>query len=215
MYINQKSGIMLTKKQLRIFKEFIKQPFNELTLKELKKLSKEKSNNALNLAMKKFKQEKLLNQKKVGKSSLYTLNLENDLVYYYMGLLNHEMIPKLAYRTINILTKELEKYTPFYALVVFGSYATQKYDDSSDLDIAVFVEKENMKKNIQIALNSTEQKSVVPFDGHTISRKEFLEMLKADYENLGKEIARRHLALINPQLFYLLINEGIKNGFRV
>jgi len=205
---------MLTKKQLRIFKEFIKKPFKELTLKELKMLSKEKSNNALNIAMKKFKQEKLLNEKKVGKSSLYTLNLENNLIFYYMGLLNHETLPKQAHRTIEILKNELEKFTPFYALVVFGSYAIKKQTDASDLDVAVFVEKENKKKNIQIALSSTEQKSLIPFDGHVISKKEFLEMLKAEYENLGKQIARRHLALINPQLFYLLIKEGIKNGFR-
>jgi len=60
-----------------------------------------------------------------------------------------------------------------------------------------------------------ELKSALNIDGHVIAQKEFLEMLKVDYENLGKEIARKHLILKNPAIFYSLIKEGIKNGFKV
>ena len=43
----------------------------------------------------------------------------------------------------------------------------------------------------------------------------FLEMLKVDAENLGKQIARKHLIIHNPLIFYSLLKEGMKNGFRI
>ena len=43
---------------------------------------------------------------------------------------------------------------------------------------------------------------------------EFLEMLMVDEENLGKQIARKHLSIYNPHIFYSLLKKGIKNGFR-
>ena len=46
-----------------------------------------------------------------------------------------------------------------------------------------------------------------------ITQDEFLEMLRVDYENVGKEIARKHLAVHNPGIFYFLLIKGVKNGF--
>jgi hypothetical protein len=48
-----------------------------------------------------------------------------------------------------------------------------------------------------------------------IAKDEFLEMLKVDYENLGKEIARKHSIVHNPAIFYSLIKEGVKHGFKL
>ena len=45
--------------------------------------------------------------------------------------------------------------------------------------------------------------------------KEFVEMLTNDEENLGKQIARKHLAVHNHQLFYGLMREGMRHGFSV
>ena len=60
-----------------------------------------------------------------------------------------------------------------------------------------------------------ELKSLIKLDGHVITKDEFLEMLRVDYENLGKEIVRKHLVIHNPVIFYSLIKEGIKNGFKL
>ena len=40
-------------------------------------------------------------------------------------------------------------------------------------------------------------------------------MLINDEENLGKQIARKHLALNNNQIFYKIIKEGIRHGFTI
>lgn len=206
---------MITEKQLRIFQVFAKKPFAEYTLKQIKEISKEKSNNALAIAMRRFKKEELLNEQKVGKSSLYRLNLENELIYYYIALANHNRLNKIAHRTIRIIKESIGKYTQFYGIVVFGSYAIQKQRKDSDFDVAVFIEEEAKRKEVQRGLNAAEQKSVIQLDGHVITRDEFLEMLRNDEENLGKQIARRHLAIYNIQIFYNLMQSGMKNEFRI
>jgi hypothetical protein len=68
---------------------------------------------------------------------------------------------------------------------------------------------------IEAAINSAKLKSVVEIDAHVISKDEFFQMLVNDEENLGKQIAKKHLALVNHQIFYGLVNEGMKHGFRL
>ena len=83
------------------------------------------------------------------------------------------------------------------------------------MDVAVFIESEDKRKLIEACLNSAKLKSILKIDGHVIVKNEFLEMLKADYANLGKEIAKKHLAVYNSLIFYNILKEGIKNGFRL
>ena len=204
---------MLTEKQIRIFEPFVRKPFTEYTLKQIKELSREKSNNALNISMKKFKKEILLIERKVGKSSLYKLNFDNDLVYYYMALCNQNRLSEMVLRSLDIIKSEVERFTSFYSLIIFGSYAIQQQRKESDLDIAIFIENKKMKKYIEIALNSASLKSLLNLDSHIITKDEMIEMLKVDYENLGKEIMRKHMIVHNQQIFYNVVLKEVKNGF--
>ncbi len=214
VYINQKTGIiMITKKQAIIFRQFAANIFKEYTLKELKAAAGERSNNAMAIAINKFKEEHLIIERSVGRSKLYSLNLENSLVPSYLALIGTESLPEKAKSAISLVRKEVEAYTSFFSIVVFGTYAEGKQSKSSDLDIAVLVEKDI--KNIQMALKASEDKSLLRLDAHAISRKEFLEMLKTDEENLGKQIARKHIAVHNPEIFYSLLQQGVRNGFRI
>lgn len=206
---------MLTEKQLDIFKVFAKQPFAEFTRKQIKQLAGEKSNNALALAMKQFTKEGLIKEQKVGKSSPISLNLGNDAVHHYIALGNIQRMHKMTLRTMGIIKEELEKHTLFYSLVVFGSFAVQEQAKGSDLDVAVFIETEAKRDKIRAALNSAAQKSLLPVDAHVITKAEFIEMLTNDEENLGKQIARKHLVLLNQELFYGLVMEGMRRGFRI
>lgn len=206
---------MLTKKQLNIFEPLTHNLFREYSIKEIKKGSKEKSNNAISIALKRFKVEEIITERTVGRSKLYTLNLNNNLIFSYISLINSQTPPKAAQKAIKQLKEEIEKYTSFFSIVVFGSYAVGKQEKKSDLDIAIFVENEAVKKKVQLALNSAKLKSIIRIDLHAISQDEFLEMLKADYANLGKEIARKHLSIYNISIFYSLLNKGVKNGFKL
>ncbi len=205
---------MLTKKQLSIFGAFIGNIFKEYSYKELKRLSNEKSNNAFQLAIKEFKKEALIKEKKVGTSRLYTLSTENEFVYSYLSLVAQSKLSKQANEEIKLLKKELEKRILFYSLVVFGSFAVGEQKKGSDLDIAIIVQDKTKEKDIKIALNAASNKALIKIDAHIISIDEFLEMLKADYENFGKQIAIKNLPIHNINIFYKIIKKGIENGLR-
>jgi len=206
---------MLTKKQLKILNIFQKSEFKELSWKKVKELSKEKSSSSIQHAIKSFLDEELITELKVGTSKLYTLNLKNNKLYDYFEIYNREKIPKQALDSIKKLEETLDKHTFFYSIVIFGSYAAGEQKKNSDLDIAVFIEQEDKRKIVEAVFKSMEIKSLIRIDGHAITRDEFLEMLGVDYENLGKEIARKHLIIHNPAIFYSLIKEGIKHGFKL
>lgn len=206
---------MITEKQLKIFEVFAKKPFAEFTRKEIKKESKEKSNNALALAINLLKREEVIIEQKIGKSGLLALNLDNDLVFYYIALCNNKKIYHLAKLSLEALKKEIAEYTPFYSIAIFGSYAAGEQKKGSDLDVAIFIENEEKRKQIEASVNSAKLKSALEMDVHVIPKAEMLEMLTDKEENLGKQIARKHLAVYNHRIFYEIIKEGMKHGFRV
>ncbi|HLD37157.1 MAG TPA: nucleotidyltransferase domain-containing protein [Candidatus Nanoarchaeia archaeon] len=206
---------MLTKKQLKIFSIFQKNKFKELTWKQVKELSKEKSSSVIQDAIKAFLTEDLITERKIGTSKLYAVNHKNNKVYTYFETYNRENLPKQVLKSIKELEDSLDKHTFFYSIVIFGSYVSGEQKKDSDLDIAVFIEQEDKRKMVEAVFKSMELKSLIKVDGHVITKDEFLEMLKADYENLGKEIARKHLIIHNPSIFYSLIKEGIKHGFKL
>ena len=205
---------MLTESQLKIFEPLTRNMLKEYSIKEIKEGCGEKSNNALALALKKFKEEDIVKERRVGRSLLYTLNTDNELIFNYIQLINVKKLPKVVLRAIQRIKEEVERHTSFFSIVIFGSYAIGKQTKDSDLDVAVFIEKDKNRKNIELALRSSELKTPLKIHGHVISKDELLEMLKIYEENLGKQIARKHLSICNSHIFYSLLKKGIKNGFR-
>jgi predicted nucleotidyltransferase len=205
---------MLTKPQIRIFGQFLKNVFAEYTYKALKEKSKEKSSDTFHRAMQKFKEEGLVNEKVIGKSKLYSIALSNEISYNYLAISAIGKLNMQARLILQKLTEEINKYTLFYSLVVFGSYSDGTQNKKSDLDIAIIIESKKKEDEVKTAANSIAKISLIELDCHVISKVEFLEMLKADYENLGKQIARKSLPVHNNYIFYAIIREGVKNGFR-
>lgn len=206
---------MITKKQLKIFEVFAKKPFLEFTRKEIKNESKEKSNNALALAINLLKKEEVLIERKIGKSGLLNLNLENDLTFYYLALCNNYRISNEVKITLETIKKEISEETPFYSIVIFGSYAVKEQKKESDLDVSVFIDNENMSKKIEALANSAKLRCMLEIDIHIIPKSEMVEMLTNKEENLGKQIARKHIAVYNHRIFYEIVKEGLRHGFRI
>lgn len=206
---------MLTKKQIKLLEIFARNPFREYSFREFRELSKVNSVSLIQNSIKAFMKENLIKERKIGTSNLYSLNHDNKSVYSYLDVLAKESLEKNVKYSVSLLQEELEKHTPFYSLAIFGSFAVGEQKKDSDLDLAVFIEDEDKRKIVEASIKSVELKSFLKIDGHVITKDEFLEMLKVDYENLGKQIARKHLIIHSPTIFYSLLKEGIKNGFKV
>src|SRR3989344_700795 len=205
---------MLTPKQIKIFEAFLRRPYKALTYKDIKNYSKEKSNSIIQKAIVKFLVEELVKKREVGNIILYTVNLENSTIFSYFDILIKEKMSNLVKNSLKIIKEDISNIK-FKSIVIFGSYAEEKQKEKSDLDIAIFVNSIEDKKNCELSLKSAELKSILRLDIHVITKDEMLQMLKDKHENLGKQIAYKHLAIQNPMIFYSILEEGINNGFKI
>ena len=80
---------MLTKKQIEILSHF--NLFEEITFKQLKNRSGQKSNNLIQTAIQAFKEENLVTEKKTGNVSTFKLDI-NSKTLKYLTLINEYKI---------------------------------------------------------------------------------------------------------------------------
>ncbi|HLC80947.1 MAG TPA: nucleotidyltransferase domain-containing protein [Candidatus Nanoarchaeia archaeon] len=186
---------MLTKRQLTILGVFKKDLFASLTFKQIKEESKQKSNNIVQIALREFKEQGLVKTKIIGDVTTYFLNFDNNPTLSYLNLINVLEIQRRKFpkEILAEVQKRISKQTNFFILSVFGSYAQNKATEKSDLDMAVIVESEPIKKEIAPLLETVKRREIKPIDYHIFTRNEFLEMLKADYENVGKQIYKSNI----------------------
>lgn len=203
---------MITEKQLKIFSTFSQNIFKEYSFKEIKEYSNEKSNSLIQNAIKKFKEEELITEKKIGTSKLYNLNRTNNKIYDYISIFNKEQISKKVNLSLKEIQKNLDEINLNYSLIIFGSYANKTNKQESDLDLAIIINNKDLK-NTKIQLNSALNKTTIEIDAHIITEEEFLKMMKAKYENLTKQIIKKNMPIYNISKFYKLIERGISNGF--
>ncbi len=190
---------MLTKKQLPTLNLLrIKSP---QTFGELKKSLKTKSNSFLQKTISEFKKENIIVIETIGNQKLYKINLTSKCINYMSSI--PEGLYKIPQKTIDAIVNELSEENPFYSLVIFGSYAENKQTKTSDLDIAIIVK--NKTSSLESSLESIKRKEMIKIDFHIITESELKKMLISKEENLGKEILRNNLPIINPQIFYNII----------
>ncbi|SRR3989344_2723174 len=204
---------MLTKKQLKLLQPFLANVFKEYGQRELGRLAQERSNNAVQLALAQFEKENIVISQKVGTSKRCKINLENEASYDYLALLKYEGLPKVVSQSVEALKKQIEKYTLFYALVVFGSYVVGKQHKDSDLDIAILLPDKTQEKNMKIAENMASTSSLLKIHIQVITYDDMHEMLINKEANVGKEIARKHRAVHNVNIFYKIVRSTLEYGF--
>ncbi len=208
---------MLTKNQIKILKVFKENIFKELTFKDIKQKSKQKSNNIPLIALNEFKKLNLIISKKTADVTTYSLNLNNNLTFSYLNLineidiLNNKIIPK---KIIQELQDRISKYSDFFTLIIFGSYAKGTATKKSDLDIAFIVDNEETRKEISPFIETIKRRELIKIDYYVFTEKEFLEMLTNEEQNVGKEIYRTSLIYYGLIEYYRLLKR-MKNEQRI
>ena len=175
--------------------------FNQFHIREMARLIG-KSHVTLLPHLKSFEKDKILLLKNIGKSKVYSLNLENNQGKEFLSLSEKK-------KTLNLLNKKFlikKLYDEFFnlrldgCLVLFGSYASSTHNKESDIDLLYIGElKESEKKKIK-EFGKTYNKEI-----HltSMSSKQFKEQLSKQGA-LIKEILKNHIILYNHDIF---INE--------
>ncbi len=207
----QNNGLL--KKGLLILNPFIKEPWKEFTLTEIKTSTKKKSHHYVFEALKKFAKLGIITEKRRGNTNIYTLNPENKDLHYliiteYQVKENRADIP---YKNIKQVTDKIK--SPFYSLLIGGSYVEAKQKPTSDLDIAFIIPDSEDKKSYRIALKEGEL-MIPEIHGYIFTREEFYQMLTNNEFNYGKELARKHILYYGAEAYYTILFEAIKNGFK-
>ena len=204
---------MISNKQLNLLNAWQKQLSAELSISEIMELTHKKTKTWVFNTLNKLTKLNIISMKKKANINLYSLNLSSPAL---LGALhNLEMQKTLIFPEIKLidnLINEIPKIN--YCLMVFGSYADNKQKANSDLDICFLIENEAEGKNIKPYVNDIKLNYSTKIDDHYITFNDFLKMLLNNEENLGKQIFRKHLILLNSDIFYLLLNKAHKNGFR-
>ena len=201
------------KEELKIVDLFRKNLISEFTLKQIMKRLNKKSYNWTHNAVTKLSKNILISQKK-GNTTIVKLNVDNPATITYLAYLDREEAYKKKVPFVDEIIKSCSTITPYFTVLVTGSYATRNVRKNSDIDLVIITEDEAKKGEIKPYLREVTRLSSVDFDEHILTRDEFYRMLIADNENFGKEVFRKHLLFYGTEAYYQIIKEAIKNGLQ-
>ena len=201
----------LIKLELLLLKPFLKEPVREFTLTEVKKISKNTSHHYVFEALKKFTEMQILKEKKKGNTNIYSLNPENKHHLHYLVFVESLLKEKRTDIPYNNVIKVVEKLkSPFYVLLIGGSYAEGKQKPTSDLDVAIIIPNSEVKKSYEIALREGEL-MIPEIHGYVFTQEEFRLMLLNDEFNYGKELVRKHILFYGAEVYYKILFEVMKH----
>jgi len=203
---------MITKEKT-ILEPFIKEPGKPLTFKQVKELSRNKSNNYIHTTLKELVKNKILQEQKIGNNILYSLS-NNVFTLNMIGFLAEHKANESKHLPHQNIQKIINKIkTPFFSLIITGSYAKNKQTKTSDIDIVIICD-DKQKPDAILSQIKLESELMTPeIHPYIFTKSEYLEMLINKKENYGKEIARNNLIITGGKQFYKIILEAISYGF--
>lgn len=200
----------------KILQVFLNDPFKEIHLREIARLSKSSLANVDN-SMRLFVKSDIFKRNEMSHSTFFKPNLENDETIKIFELLELDR-RKTFYAKNKNIARLLKKYTDMIVelsnkriqlVVLFGSVARGEWTKGSDIDIlAVVPDKEN---DIIDILNKakTDVSPLLEIRPVSTTTKKFIDGYKAKtefYDNLWND----RIILYNEFLFWQLIKEGGK-----
>jgi predicted nucleotidyltransferase len=204
---------MISNKKIKLLETWKTDIFAEFGIAEIMKISKKRTKPWVFNALKQLTKNKLLLSKRKGNLYIYSLNLNNPFLIQTLQYL--EAQNSLNFSKLGIIMDTIKKITiKNYCLLVFGSYAENKQTKISDLDVCFLIESKQVEKKIKPYFNEVKLNHPVSIDEHYITFNDFVKMLLREEENLGKQIFRKQKLFYNADIYYQLIREAHKNGFR-
>ncbi|HZX44254.1 MAG TPA: nucleotidyltransferase domain-containing protein [Candidatus Nanoarchaeia archaeon] len=196
--------------ELKIIDFFRNHLFSELTLRELMKEIGKKSYPWTYNAVAKLGKDILITEKR-GSTILAKLNLDSSTAITYLTFLDKKEAYQKKIPLVDKIIKSCSKLTPFFILMVVGSYAQGKMRESSDVDLVIITEK---KTEIKPYVTEITNLSGTDYDINIFTKDEFYKMLVSLEENFGKEAFRKHLLFYGTEAYYEIIKEAAKNGLQ-
>ena len=175
----------------KILSYFIEHPTQAIYVKEMSRLLKI-SPSGTNQSLKFLESAKLLMKEEKGKAHYYTLNNDLSIVHYI----------KIAYflarlDDLDIAERFKHKDDSLISLAIYGSYATGKFDEKSDVDILIISSK---KKNYFLKEISELEKFLNIEVNVEIFNIASWQKLKDKNDNFYMEVTSNYVLLFGSEL---------------
>jgi len=205
------------KEEQKIIDLYRKNILKEYTMRELMKALDKKSYNWTHKSVAKLGRSILIINK-AGKTMVIKINLSSPRTIAYLSLLDMKNYSEKCPAEINDLlieiVEKISKKSPYFTLLISGSYATGRQTHKSDLDLIIIISDIAAKKEIMPYIKDATRLSSIPVENHIFTKKEFIDMLIDDEENFGKEVFRKHLLVYGAEAYYQILKEAIRNGLQ-
>jgi predicted nucleotidyltransferase len=208
--------MLIPLRRRKILEVFLKDPFKEIHLREIARLSKVSLNNVDN-SLRLFVKDDMFKRREVSNMVFFKPNLENETLLKIFEYLELEK-KKEFYNKNKKIARLLQKYTrdivelsnkKIQLVILFGSVARGEWAKGSDIDIlAVVSGKDN---DVTVALNKAKigVSPLLEIRPISTTTEKFVEGFKnkAEFYN---ELWKDRMVLYNEFLFWQLIKEGGK-----
>lgn len=210
--------MLIPAKRKRILEVFLKEPYAEIHLRKISRISKVSLTNVDN-TLRIFVKDNLFVRKEISNMTFFRPNLENENLLKMFELLELER-RKEFYGKNRKIARLLQKYTEeivnlsdkkIQLVILFGSVARGEWTKGSDIDIlAVTSEKD---KEIIEVLNKAKLGVSPLLEIRPISTttQKFIEGFRKKLEFYA-ELWKDRIVLYNEFLFWQLVREGGKLG---
>lgn len=198
----------------KILEVFMKDPFKEIHLREISRLSGSSLTNVDN-SMRLFLEESMFEKREVSNMTFFKPNLENETLTKMFEFLEIKKRDEF-YSKNKKIARILKKYTQsivdlsnrrIQSIILFGSVAREEWTKDSDVDILVVVpEKE---QDIISILNKakTDTSPLLEISPISTTSNKFIEGIKEKTE-FYEELWQDRIVLYNEFLFWQLVKEG-------
>lgn len=195
---------------------FLKDPFKEVHLREIARLSKVSLNNVDN-SLRLFVKDNMFKRRDVSNMTFFKPNLENEALLKIFEFLELEK-KKGFYNRNKKIARLLQKYTQdiidlsnkkIQLVILFGSVARGEWAKGSDVDILVVVSEKD--KDVISILNKAkiDVSPLLEIRPISTTTDKFIEGFRKKTE-FYNELWRDRVVLYNEFLFWQMIKEGGK-----
>jgi predicted nucleotidyltransferase len=208
--------MLIPVRRRKVLEVFLKDPFKEIHLREIARLSKVSLNNVDN-SMRLFVKDDMFKRREVSNMVFFKPNLENEALLKIFEYLELEK-KKEYYEKNKKIARLLQKYTvdivtlsdkKIQLVILFGSVARGEWTKSSDIDILVVVS--GRENEVTPILNKAkiDVSPLLEIRSISTTTEKFVEGFrnKAEFYN---ELWKDRVVFYNLFFFWQLIKEGGK-----
>jgi predicted nucleotidyltransferase/predicted transcriptional regulator len=155
--------------------------------------------NTVSQILSRLVEENLLNYEKRSNLKEYFMinNRKSNIIFSLFDLEKFDKIPKIRKKAINLYLENLPEFP--LIVVLFGSTAKENFNDNSDIDLFLVV---NKKIDDQKAKDYSESQTGIQINSFQINLKDFELEIQLKRDKILQSAIKTGYPIENPELFY-------------